>query len=120
MGTFASGQRYALTGWPGFLALPNAHSLPREKVQRAVIECRTATPARGASQSAFARVASTYPPHLSEGISMGPIELLIIVLVILAIAGGIGVSPLLWILLIIALVLLLTRGGFGYRRGGRL
>jgi hypothetical protein len=51
---------------------------------------------------------------------MGLIELLIIVLVILAIAGGIGISPLLWILLLIALVLLLTRGGFGYGRRGRL
>ncbi|MEA2140850.1 MAG: hypothetical protein QOC91_949 [Solirubrobacteraceae bacterium] len=51
---------------------------------------------------------------------MGLVELLIIVLVIAAIAGGIGVSPLLWILLLVALVLLLTRGGFGSARGGRL
>jgi hypothetical protein len=48
---------------------------------------------------------------------MGLIELLIVVLVIAAIAGGIGVSPLLWILLLVALVLMLTRGGFGL--GGR-
>ncbi|HEY2570053.1 MAG TPA: hypothetical protein VGI27_01200 [Solirubrobacteraceae bacterium] len=51
---------------------------------------------------------------------MGLVELLIVVLVIAAIAGGIGVSPLLWILLLVALVLVLTRGGFGYTRGGRL
>ena len=47
---------------------------------------------------------------------MGLVELLIIVLVIAAIAGGVGVSPLLWILLLVALVVLLTRGGFGYGR----
>ena len=40
------------------------------------------------------------------------------VLVIAAIAGGIGVSPLLWLLLLVALVIFLTRGAFGYRRGG--
>ena len=51
---------------------------------------------------------------------MGLIELLIVVLVIAAIAGGIGISPLLWILLLVAVVLLLTRGGFGYGRGSRL
>jgi hypothetical protein len=51
---------------------------------------------------------------------MGLIELLIVVLVIAAIAGGIGVSPLLWILLLVALVLVLTRGGFGAGRGSRL
>jgi hypothetical protein len=51
---------------------------------------------------------------------MGLIELLLIVLVIAAIAGGIGVSPLLWLLLLIALVIFLTGGGFGYRRGGRV
>jgi hypothetical protein len=51
---------------------------------------------------------------------MGILELLLIVLVVLAIAGGIGVSPLLWVLLLIALVVFLTRGGFGYRRGGRV
>ncbi|HEY4451952.1 MAG TPA: hypothetical protein VGN13_10210 [Solirubrobacteraceae bacterium] len=51
---------------------------------------------------------------------MGLIELLIVVLVILAIAGGIGVSPLLWILLLVALVLMLTRGGFGIGGRGRL
>ncbi len=51
---------------------------------------------------------------------MGLIELLLIVLVIAAIFGGIAVSPLLWVLLLVALVILLTRGGFGYRRGGRL
>jgi hypothetical protein len=51
---------------------------------------------------------------------VGLIELLLIVLVIAAIAGGIGVSPFLWLLLLIAVVILLTSGGFGYRRGGRL
>jgi uncharacterized membrane protein YdbT with pleckstrin-like domain len=54
-----------------------------------------------------------------EGL-MGLIELLLIVLVIAAIAGGIGVSPLLWLLLLVALVVFFTGGGFGYRRGGRL
>jgi uncharacterized membrane protein YjdF len=49
---------------------------------------------------------------------MGLVELLLIVLVIAAIAGGIGLSPLLWLLLVVALVLFLTGGGFGYRRGG--
>ena len=49
---------------------------------------------------------------------MGLVELLLIVLVIAAIAGGIGVSPLLWLLLLVALVVFLTGGGFGYRRGG--
>jgi uncharacterized membrane protein YjdF len=48
------------------------------------------------------------------------IEVLLIVLVIAAITGGIGVSPLLWLLLLVALVLFLTGGGFGYRRGGRV
>jgi hypothetical protein len=51
---------------------------------------------------------------------MGLLELLLIVLVIAAIAGGIGVSPLLWLLLVVALVVFLTGGGFGYRRGGRI
>jgi hypothetical protein len=51
---------------------------------------------------------------------MGLLELLLIVLVIAAVAGGIGVSPLLWLLLLIALVVFFTRGGFGYRRGGRI
>jgi uncharacterized membrane protein YjdF len=51
---------------------------------------------------------------------MGLVELLLIVLVIAAIAGGLAISPLLWILLLVALVLFLTGGGFGYRRGGRL
>lgn len=46
--------------------------------------------------------------------------MLLIVLVIAAIAGGIGVSPFLWLLLLVALVVLLTGGGFGYRRGGRI
>jgi hypothetical protein len=46
--------------------------------------------------------------------------LLLIVLVIAAIAGGIGVSPLLWLLLLVALVVLPMGGGFGYRRGGRI
>jgi hypothetical protein len=55
-----------------------------------------------------------------EGVQVGLIELLLIVLVIAAIAGGIGVSPFLWLLLLIAAVILLTSGGFGYRRGGRL
>jgi hypothetical protein len=52
-------------------------------------------------------------------VQMGLLELLLIVLVVLAIAGGIGVSPLLWLLLLVALVVFLTGGGFGYRRGGR-
>jgi uncharacterized membrane protein YjdF len=51
---------------------------------------------------------------------MGLIELLLIVLVIAAVAGGIGLSPLLWLLLVVALVVFLTGGGFGYRRGGRI
>ncbi len=49
---------------------------------------------------------------------MGLLELLLVILVIAAIAGGIGVSPLLWLLLVVALVVFLTRGAFGYRRGG--
>jgi hypothetical protein len=57
--------------------------------------------------------------NVKEG-PMGLIELLLIILVIAAIAGGIGVSPLLWLLLVVALVLFLTGGGFGYRRGGRV
>jgi uncharacterized membrane protein len=55
-----------------------------------------------------------------KGGRMGLIELLLIVLVIAAVAGGIGVSPLLWLLLVVALVLFFTGGGFGYRRGGRV
>ncbi len=51
---------------------------------------------------------------------MGLIELLLIVLVILAIAGGLGISPFLWLLLLVALVVFFTGGGFGYRRGGRV
>jgi uncharacterized membrane protein YjdF len=51
---------------------------------------------------------------------MGLIELLLIVLVIAAVAGGLGLSPLLWLLLVVALVVFLTGGGFGYRRGGRV
>jgi hypothetical protein len=51
---------------------------------------------------------------------MGLIELLLVVLVIAAIAGGIGVSPLLWLLLLVVVVIMLTSGGFGYRRGGRI
>ena len=51
---------------------------------------------------------------------MGLVELLLIVLVIAAVAGGIGLSPLLWLLLLVALVVFATRGGFGYRRGGRV
>jgi hypothetical protein len=51
---------------------------------------------------------------------MGLLELLLIVLVIAAVAGGIGLSPLLWLLLLVALVVFLTGGGFGYRRGGRI
>jgi hypothetical protein len=56
--------------------------------------------------------------NVKEG-PMGLIELLLVVLVIAAIAGGIGVSPLLWLLLVVALVVFFTGGGFGYRRGGR-
>jgi hypothetical protein len=51
---------------------------------------------------------------------MGLLELLLIVLVIAAVAGGIGVSPLLWLLLVVALVVFLTAGGFGYRSRGRV
>jgi hypothetical protein len=51
---------------------------------------------------------------------MGLIEVLLIVLVIAAIAGGVGVSPFLWLLLIVAAAILLAGGGFGYRRGGRI
>jgi hypothetical protein len=51
---------------------------------------------------------------------MGLVELLLIVLVIVAIAGGIGVSPFLFALLLSAAIILLTSGGFGYRRGGRI
>lgn len=57
---------------------------------------------------------------LPKEVVMGLIELLLIVLVIAAVAGGVGVSPLLWLLLVVALVLFLTGGGFGYRRGGRI
>ena len=52
--------------------------------------------------------------------AMGLLELLIIILVLAAIFGGIAVSPLLFVLLIVVFVILFTRGGFGYRRGGRL
>jgi hypothetical protein len=51
---------------------------------------------------------------------MGLSELVLVLLVIAAVAGGIGVSPLLWLLLLVALVAFLTGGGFGYRRGGRI
>lgn len=51
---------------------------------------------------------------------MGLLELLLVVIVLAAIFGGIGVSPLLWLLLLVAVVVFLTRGGFGYRRGGRI
>jgi hypothetical protein len=51
---------------------------------------------------------------------MGLLELVLIVLVIAAIAGGIGLSPFLWLLLLVALVVFLMGGGFGYRRGGRV
>lgn len=51
---------------------------------------------------------------------MGLIELLLVILVIAAIAGGIGISPLLWLLLVVALVVFLMRGGFGSRRGRRV
>jgi hypothetical protein len=59
------------------------------------------------------------PSNVKEG-PMGLLELLLIVLVVAAIAGGIGVSPLLWLLLLVALVVFLTGGGFGYRRGRRV
>jgi uncharacterized membrane protein YjdF len=52
--------------------------------------------------------------------SMGLLEFLVIVLVVAAIAGGIGLSPLLWLLLLVALVVFLTGGGFAYRRGRRI
>jgi predicted RND superfamily exporter protein len=52
--------------------------------------------------------------------AMGLLELLIIILVLAALFGGIAVSPLLFVLLIVVFVILFTRGGFGYRRGGRL
>jgi uncharacterized membrane protein len=51
---------------------------------------------------------------------MGLLELVLIVLVVAAIAGGIGVSPLLWLLLLVALVVFFTGGGFGYRGRGRV
>ncbi len=51
---------------------------------------------------------------------MGLVEIIIVLLVIAAIFGGIGVSPLLWLLLLVVLAIMLTSGGFGYRRGGRL
>jgi hypothetical protein len=51
---------------------------------------------------------------------MGLLELLIVILVLVAIFGGVAVSPLLFVLLIVVLFILFTRGGFGYRRGGRL
>ena len=50
---------------------------------------------------------------------MGPLELLIIILVLAAIFGGIADSPVLFVLLILVLVILFTRGGIGYRRGSR-
>src|SRR5579859_8047327 len=73
-------------------------------------------------------IKSALSPHVTgllrsiqrkEG-SMGLLELLLIVLVIAAVAGGIGLSPLLWLLLVVALVVFLAGGGFGYRRGGRI
>jgi energy-converting hydrogenase Eha subunit B len=51
--------------------------------------------------------------------AIGPLEILIIILVLAALFGGIAVSPVLFVLLIVALVILFTRGGFGYRRGSR-
>ena len=51
---------------------------------------------------------------------MGLLELVLIVLVIAAVLGGIGVSPLLWLLLLVALVVFFTGGGFGHRRGRRI
>lgn len=53
-------------------------------------------------------------------LTVGLLEIVLIVLVILAIAGGIGVSPLLWLLLLVAVVVFFTGGGFGRRRGGRV
>jgi flagellar basal body-associated protein FliL len=58
--------------------------------------------------------------NANEGGRMGLLELLLIILIVAAIGGGIGVSPLLWLLLVVALVIFLTGGGFGYRRGGRI
>jgi uncharacterized membrane protein YwzB len=58
--------------------------------------------------------------HYRKEGSVGLLELLLIVLVVAAIVGGIGVSPLLWLLLLVALVVFFTGGGFGYRRGGRV
>src|ERR1019366_7941911 len=51
---------------------------------------------------------------------MGLLELLIIILVLVALFGGIAVSPLLFVLLIVVLVILFTRGGVGFCRGGGL
>jgi hypothetical protein len=51
---------------------------------------------------------------------MGLLELLLVVLVIAAVVGGIGVSPLLWLLLVVALVVFLAGGGFGSRSRGRV
>jgi hypothetical protein len=47
-------------------------------------------------------------------------ELLLSVLVIAAIAGGIGVSPFLWLLLLVAAVVFLLNGGLGAGRGSRV
>jgi hypothetical protein len=69
------------------------------------------------------RVVPSYSTHSGVNAKedpMGLIELLLIVLVIAAVAGGIGVSPLLWLLLLVALLVFFTGGGFGYRRGGRV
>jgi hypothetical protein len=51
---------------------------------------------------------------------VGLIELLLIVLVIAAIAGGIGLSPFLWLLLVVAAVIFLVNGGLGTGRGSRI
>jgi hypothetical protein len=51
---------------------------------------------------------------------VGIIELLLILLVIAAIAGGIGVSPFLWLLLVVAAIVFLLNGGVGAGRGSRI
>jgi hypothetical protein len=77
-------------------------------------------PVYGRSNFGYALSQIGKPRTKNGEVAMGLIELLLIVLVVAAIAGGIGVSPLLWLLLVVALIVLLTGGGFGYRRGGRI
>jgi hypothetical protein len=50
---------------------------------------------------------------------MGLLEFLIIILVLVAIFGGIAISPVLFVLLLVVVLIMFTRGGFGYQRGSR-